>query len=98
MHQKRECMGTLCTAQFFYKPKTSLKKKKNTVSGTPGWLSRLSVQLGSGHDLEVCGFEPRMGLCADGSEPGACLGFCVSPRPPVSLCPSPACTLPLKNK
>ena len=26
----------------------------------------------------VCGFEPRVGLCADGSEPGACFGFCVS--------------------
>ena len=41
---------------------------------------------GSRHDLMVCGFEPRIGLCADGSEPGACFGFCVS----LSLCPSPA--------
>ena len=41
---------------------------------------------GSGHHLAVRGFEPRVGLRADSSEPGACLGFCVSP----SLCPSPA--------
>ena len=26
----------------------------------------------------VCGFETRVALCADGSEPGACFGFCVS--------------------
>ena len=40
------------------------------------------------------GFEPRVGLCADGSEPGACFGFCVS----FFLCPSPAHALSLKNK
>ena len=33
---------------------------------------------GSGHDLAVRGFEPRVGLCADRSEPGARFGFCVS--------------------
>ena len=33
---------------------------------------------GSGHDLTVCEFEPRVGLCAHSSEPGACFGFCVS--------------------
>ena len=33
---------------------------------------------GSGHDLTVHRFEPRVGLCADGSEPGACFGFRVS--------------------
>ena len=27
---------------------------------------------GPGHDLPVRGFEPRVGLRADGSEPGAC--------------------------
>ena len=36
-------------------------------------------------------FEPRVGLLADGSEPGACFGFCVS----LSLCPSPARALSL---
>ena len=43
---------------------------------------------GSGHDLTVREFEPRVGLCADSSEPGACFGFCVS----LSLCPFPAHT------
>ena len=33
---------------------------------------------GSGHDLAVREFEPRIGLCADSSEPGACFRFCVS--------------------
>ena len=42
----------------------------------------------------VSEFEPRVGLCADGSVPRACLGFCVS----FSLCPSPAHALSLKNE
>ena len=59
--------------------------------GAPGWLSQLSVQLGSGHDLMVREFEPHVGLCADSLEPGACFGLCVS----FSLCPSPTCALSL---
>ena len=47
--------------------------------------------LGSGHDLTACEFEPRVGLCADSSEPGTCFRFCVS----LSLCPSPAHALSL---
>ena len=38
----------------------------------------LTPDLSSGHDLTVRGFEPRVGLCADSSESGACLGFIVS--------------------
>ena len=41
--------------------------------------------------LRVREFEPRVGLCADSSDPGACFGFCVS----LSLCPSPARALSL---
>ena len=37
------------------------------------------------------GFEPRVRLWADGSEPGACFRFCVS----LSLCPSPVHALSL---
>ena len=44
-----------------------------------------------GHDLTVPEFQPRVGLCADSSEPGACFGFYVS----LSVCPSPACSLAL---
>ena len=40
----------------------------------------------SAHDLTVREFEPRVGLCADGSESGGCFGCCVS----LSLCLSPA--------
>ena len=42
--------------------------------GSVGWAS----DFGSGHDLEVRGFEPRVGLCADSSGPGARFRFCVS--------------------
>ena len=58
---------------------------KERIRGAPGWRSRLSVRLQPGHDLTVREFEPRIGLWADGSEPGAYFRFCVS----LSLCPSP---------
>ena len=72
----------LCALVFIY--------KRNTI-GAPGWRSRLSVRLQPGHDLAVWEFQPRVGLWADGSEPGACFRFCVS----LSLCPSPVHALSL---
>ena len=42
-----------------------------------GSVGRAS-HFGSGHNLAVREFEPRDRPCADGSEPGACFGFCVS--------------------
>ena len=53
------------------------QKKKATLGrlgGSVGW----ATDFGSGHDLTVHEFEPRVGLWADGSEPGACFGFRVS--------------------
>ena len=56
------------------------------------WVAQsLSVRLQPGHDLAVREFEPRVGLWADGSEPGARFRFCVS----LSLCPSPVHALSL---
>ena len=52
------------------------------LGGSVGWASNL----GPGHDLAVGGFEPRVRLCADNSEPGVCFKFSVSS----SLCPSHA--------
>ena len=60
---------------------------KDATVGAPGWLGRLGVRL----QLAVRGFEPRVGLCADSSEPGACFRFWVS----LSLCPSPTHALSL---
>ena len=57
------------------------------LGGSVGWAS----DFGSDHDLTVREFEPRVGLCADSSEPGACFWFCVS----LSLCPSPIHALSL---
>ena len=57
------------------------------LGGSVGWAS----DFGSGPDLAVHEFEPRVGLCADRSEPGACFRFGVS----LSLCPSPAHALSL---
>ena len=51
---------------------------KISIRGAPGWRSWLGVRLQPGHDLAVREFEPRVGLWADGSEPGACFRFCVS--------------------
>ena len=66
-------------------------RSERQFGGAPGWLGGEASHFGSGHDLTARGSEPRVGLCADGSEPGACFGFCVS----LSLCPSPTCTLSL---
>ena len=44
------------------------------------WGKCRTLDLGSGHDLTVCEFEPCMGLCTDGAEPA---WDSVSP----SLCP-----------
>ena len=57
------------------------------MKGTRGaWgaqaVTRLTLDLNSGHDLTVHGFESRVRLSADSRD---CLGFCVS----LSLCPSP---------
>ena len=49
------------------------------------WVKHPTLGFGSGHDLTVREFEPRVGLCADRSEPGACFGSCVSPSPILSL-------------
>ena len=60
-------------------------------------VKRLTLDFGSGHDLTVYEFEPHVGLYADSSEPGVCLGFCVS----LSRCPPPlilCLSLSLKNK
>ena len=52
-------------------------------------VKRLTLDLGSGHDLTVCEFEPRIRHWADGAEPA---WDSVAP----SLCPSPACALSLE--
>ena len=56
----------LCTINFIffdYPCFTDMKKEvpKGRLSDSIGWAS----DFGSGHDLKVCGFEPRVGLCAD---------------------------------
>ena len=65
---------------------------KGTDPRAPGWLSWLSVHptpgFGSGHDLEVCEFEPHIGLCANSTEPAweaLSLSFSDPPLPSVSL-------------
>ena len=70
---------------------TWLQGPEQRPPGAPGWLIRLSADFGSGHDLTVRRFGPRVGLCADSSEPGACFRFCVS----LSLCLFPSHTLSL---
>ena len=47
--------------------------------GVSGWLSWLTSDFRSGHDLTVRGFEPRMGLSAVSTEPA------LDPLYPLSL-------------
>ena len=46
---------------------TIKKFGQGCLGGSVGWASDFS----SSHDLAVHEFEPRVGLCADSSEPGA---------------------------
>ena len=67
----------------------SVELIKKQTTGAPGWRSRLSVRLQPGHDLALHEFEPRVGLWADGSEPGACsdsVSPSLSDPPPFMLC------------
>ena len=68
--------------------------EKNATWGTSVAPSVECPISASGHDLEVRGFEPHIGFCADSSEPGVCFGFCVS----LFLCLSPTCALSLSKK
>ena len=51
-----------------------------------------ALDLGSGHDLKVHAFKPRMGLYTDSAETAW-----DSPSLSPSLCPSPACSLSFSN-
>ena len=72
--------------------------QKNPAAGG-AWEAQsgqhLTLDCGSGRDLTVHGFEPRVRLCANSSEPGIGFGFCVSLSLSLSLCPSPAHALSL---
>ena len=65
-----------------------IEKLENLHTGALGWLSQLSTNFSSGHDLMVGEFEPHVRLCTDGLEPGVCFRFCVSlsPRPLLVPC------------
>ena len=63
-------------------PCSETTRREGRLGGSVGSAS----DFGSGHDLAAREFEPRVGLCADSSELGACFGFWVS----LSLCSSPA--------
>ena len=52
----------------------------------------LTFSFGSGHDLMVHEFQPRLGLFADNAEPAWDFSL------PLSLCPSPAYSPPLNKK
>ena len=72
-----------CDIQFFdITSPVQNSKGLGHLGGSVGWAS----DFGSGQDLTVRELEPRVGLCAVSSEPGACFRFCVS----FSLCPTPA--------
>ena len=53
----------------------SVRVKTGACMGRLGGSVGYASHFGSGHDLAVREFEPRVGLCADSSEPGACFRF-----------------------
>ena len=72
---------------------TALKRQ---LPGCLGGSVGEAADFSSGHDLTVREFKPRIRLCADRSEPGACFRFCVS----LSLTLPCSCSVSpcLKNK
>ena len=95
IHIENDKVGQLCHFVYIIIRKEKIYLKSPESRGT--WVAQsVESDFGSGHDLVVPEFEPRIRLCADSSEPGACFRFCV----PLPLCPSPARTLSLslKNK
>ena len=56
----------------------SISKQNRLLGGAWVAQSVTCPDFGSGHDLVVREFEPRIRLCADSSEPGACFGFSLS--------------------
>ena len=82
--QPLPCSGSRAVTQTWQSSEHFWGLLKIHTAGAPAWRSRLSIRLQPGHDLtvrevrEVREFEPRVGLWADGSEPGACFRFCVS--------------------
>ena len=83
--EKAQILPTYYTSK---KTATTHMQQKQRSEGRPGGPVGSASDSSSGHDLTVHEIESHVGLCADGSEPGACFGFCVF----LSLCPSPACT------
>ena len=61
-----------------WKGKDKIKRPVERGAWVAQMVKHGTLDFSSGHDLTVRGFEPCVGLCADGSEPGACFGICVS--------------------
>ena len=68
------CVSGLGSITKDRKPKIRVDQTEGRLGGSASSVSDFS----SGHDLAVHEFKPRMGFCADGSEPGAWFRFCVS--------------------
>ena len=58
---------------------------EHLAPGGLGASAGLASDFRAAHDLPSRGFGPRVGLCADSSEPGTCIGFCVSLSLPLPL-------------
>ena len=69
--------------------------KRSIIVGASRWLSQLSIDVGSGHDLMVHEFKPRIRLCADSSVLEPALD---SVSPSLSATLSLMFSLSLKNK
>ena len=50
-------------------PKYNLKSFKYRGAWVAQSVKHLTLDFGSGHDLAIWEFKPRIGICADGEEP-----------------------------
>ena len=97
----RPILSSFCRSSLLTAPQGAAQAQpfsEWTQPGVPGWLSGLSIQLHSGHDLTLREFKPHVGFCADSSEPGACFRFCVSLSLPLPCSHSISLSLSLSQK
>ena len=64
-----EPLGQLLKIPHYKHPLRPVKSSfKSSAGGAPGWLSQLTLDFSSGHDLTAHEVEPCIGLCTESME------------------------------
>ena len=89
---RRKVYGKMLLSVYSVFPWRLISESSPRGSWVARSVKRLTLHLGSGHDLTVCEIEPCVGLCTDSEEPA-----CDSVSPSFSA-PPPTCSFSLSFK